>query len=584
MLYRSLKVTEETQLPIHKEECDIQVLRKGESHTLSFLISTSIIVIDAAPSILIALDDISAQKHAQRQIIEQNIALHESNLLLIQQTDQLKELTEHLDQTNSQLQSSEAMYRLLAENVSDVIWVFDINTLRFKYISPSAFQLQGYTSEEVLVLSLEETVAPDYLPELFARFRERYLVYIEQNIDFPEYVDETQLICKNGQRVWVEISTRFVRGIEGVEVVGISRNIENRKKAEATITQKAKELTALNATKDKLFSIIGHDLKNPFSLILNYANRLTRQFDTIDDKKKYEYVKGISETAQESYQLLQNLLAWSQSQKGGLQLDRAEIDLAAIFADAFALYKHVAEKKGIELKNEIPRGAFVLADLNTTDTVFRNLVSNAIKYTPKGGNIAATSQWVATHPDYPWPHWLICVTDTGVGISETVLDKLFQIGTSTSSPGTDNEHGTGLGLVVCKDFITLNKGVIWIESALGKGTTVQIRLASMQTVQPDVLENESLVTESSPIYEPYDYRKLELDTRIVVKIRPFYELAMDTLSIRAIRQFLQKAQELAAMYEHDALAIFAQQVEDALKRFDIPEIEKLLQSQKDRLV
>lgn len=217
-----------------------------------------------------------------------------------------------------------------------------------------------------------------------------------------------------------------------------------------------RELQELNATKDKFFSIISHDLRNHLTTLMGNSGMLAGMFDSIPEEKKRKYSRSIDKAANQLHTLLENLLQWARSQTRGLLCKPRKIDLNVIIPETVAFHKLNAKKKKIELSASINGKAFVYADKDMVNAVLRNLVSNAIKFTEKGGDVRLTVQekeeCIVTS-----------VTDTGVGIDSEQSENLFKVGMTQTTKGTANEKGTGLGLILCKEFVEANNGTIWHE-------------------------------------------------------------------------------------------------------------------------
>jgi signal transduction histidine kinase len=224
-----------------------------------------------------------------------------------------------------------------------------------------------------------------------------------------------------------------------------------------------KVIRQANATKDKFFSIIAHDLKSPFSAIFGFSNLLYSEFESFDEKSKKEYLKNISAVSENAYKLLQNLLEWARSQTGQIEYHPEEINIGLIANDNITLLNSIALKKGLSLENSIDFQTYAFGDKNMVNTVVRNLISNAIKFSFKGGIIKIDS-------DVKEDYLHITISDTGVGLSEDDKNKLFRIDEKFKREGTEQEKGTGLGLILSKEFIIRNGGNIWAESTLGKGS------------------------------------------------------------------------------------------------------------------
>lgn len=217
-------------------------------------------------------------------------------------------------------------------------------------------------------------------------------------------------------------------------------------------------LKELNATKDKFFSIISHDLRNPLTALLGTSTLLADNFELITDEKKQKYIKSINRSADHLYELLENLLQWARSQTDGLQCKPAKINIGTIIDDTVALLNINAKKKKIKLLSQVEAKTFAFADKNMFTTVLRNLVSNAIKFTDKEGEVKIITEDNGSRLE-------ISIIDNGVGIAPENAEKLFKIGSNYSTQGTAKEKGTGLGLILCKEFIEKNNGDIWYESA-----------------------------------------------------------------------------------------------------------------------
>lgn len=229
------------------------------------------------------------------------------------------------------------------------------------------------------------------------------------------------------------------------------------------LKQNEEALTEANMTKDKFFSIIAHDLKNPFSTLLGFSGILSQDYDKFDDSTKKEFIKDIHQSSEHMYDLLENLLSWSIMQTDGMECKAQPINLPVLVDESIALLRAGADDKGIRLFSTIDEGARVSADVNMTNTVVRNLLSNAIKFTGEGGEVEISSRGKGNFQE-------IIVSDTGVGISAEDLEKLFMLDVKHLSYGTKNELGTGLGLLLCKEFVEKNGGAIRAESEPGKGS------------------------------------------------------------------------------------------------------------------
>jgi len=232
-------------------------------------------------------------------------------------------------------------------------------------------------------------------------------------------------------------------------------------------TQKTKEyagkLEEANNTKDKFFSIIAHDLKNPFNTLIGYSDILKSEFREYGQNEIYQHLSTIYETSVKGYNLLENLLKWSQTQTNKIEFEPVKINLFEIVQNCVDDIEHQSQFKDIEVHNDIPKTYNIIADENLLKTILRNLINNAVKYTPRNGFVAISSEKDETS-------FVVSVKDSGVGMTEKELQNLFKIDQVYSKPGTDKEKGSGLGLVLCKEFVEKHGGEIWVESDLDTGS------------------------------------------------------------------------------------------------------------------
>jgi len=223
------------------------------------------------------------------------------------------------------------------------------------------------------------------------------------------------------------------------------------------------ELKELNDTKDRFFSIIAHDLKNPIGNLKNALEVLSKDFKNFSEKDLGEFLSELDESARSVFELLENLLHWSRSQRGKIELNSTNSNINYVVDSNISLLSQMASQKNINLHSKIEEDYFAFFDNNTISTVIRNLISNAIKFTPDGGEIFV----VAESSDSMLK---VSVCDNGVGISGEDCKKLFRVDEKFSTQGTSGEAGTGLGLILCQDFVEKNGGLIWVESEIGKGS------------------------------------------------------------------------------------------------------------------
>ncbi len=237
---------------------------------------------------------------------------------------------------------------------------------------------------------------------------------------------------------------------------------ENLRKSESTLRHS-------NTTKDKFISIIAHDLKNPMHSIGFSADLMINYYDSLNDDKKKVHLKGIYKTSNHAYDLLENLLHWARAQSKSMTYEPKDINVSGIIKDVVDLSFGSADNKSVTIVNNVNTPYQVYADRNMIETVVRNLLSNSIKFSNENGTIELSLYIVNEYA-------IIEVSDNGIGIPEKSLEKLFKIEEQISTPGTMKESGTGLGLLLCKEFVNINRGDIWVESIYGQGSTFKFTI------------------------------------------------------------------------------------------------------------
>jgi len=229
------------------------------------------------------------------------------------------------------------------------------------------------------------------------------------------------------------------------------------------LQQKNQQLIEANAIKDKFFSIIAHDLKNPLNTLLTYCAALLNNFDRLETKNIKQGIETVNKCVTRAYDLLIDLLMWALSHAGKIDFKSEKIDLGDLARENVELLRERATQKGIRISSEINDNISIHSDKNMVSTVLRNLLSNAVKFTSKDGEVKVRCKREAGFIE-------ITVSDTGIGISRENIKKLFRLDTFYRTLGSDNEKGTGLGLILCKEFVDRLKGRIWVESEPGKGS------------------------------------------------------------------------------------------------------------------
>ena len=241
------------------------------------------------------------------------------------------------------------------------------------------------------------------------------------------------------------------------------------KSSRDTIIRQKHELEEINNTKNRFFSILAHDLKSPFSTLITVTDYYKKSGGRFDEGEMQKFLDNIYEVSVNTYNLLENLLDWSRSQAGILEVCASPFDMKSIVRKNAYLVSARAESKGIRLNYDCPEGLMAMADPNMISTVVRNLLGNAVKYTRKGGTVSLECTGIDADVE-------VVVEDDGVGMTNAEQEKLFKTGSHLSKPGTAMEKGTGLGLILCGEFIGKNNGVISVQSRKGKGSRFVFRI------------------------------------------------------------------------------------------------------------
>ncbi len=363
-------------------------------------------------------------------------------------------------QVEEQLRESEEKYRNLIDSMPDGVYRSTPEG-KFVEVNPAMVKMLGYSSKE-------ELMAINIKSELYFDPADRESLVLETT---PEELDVYPLKKKDGSAVWVEDHGWYVRN-EKNEIIyheGVSRDVTDRKMAELQMQKYSEELQELNATKDKFFSIIAHDMKTPFNSILGLSELIKDEAKYMDIATIEQYAGIIYSTSSSTFRLLENLLDWARVQQSRMPFNPVAVILKKAINEVTELMVEKANSKMIAIINYVSENTIVLADQDMLKTILRNLISNALKYTQHRGKIEIIAQTTLTEVK-------ISVKDNGVGISKEDIGKLFKIGSNFTKRGTENEKGTGLGLTLCKEFVEKHGGKISVESEKDRGSTFSFTL------------------------------------------------------------------------------------------------------------
>jgi|GEM_PF-5485438 len=339
--------------------------------------------------------------------------------------------------------SKENIYRLALLNLSDTVIITDDNG-KFTFICPNISTIFGYSAEEVNLMSDIYT----FLGKLPVD---------EQILNNKEEIRNIEITVqdkKENQHVLL-LNVKKISANSGTRLYSF-RDITERKKAEIEAQEAIK-------AKEKLFSIIAHDLRNPFNVMINYSELLLNFFESYNNDKKKECITNIALCSKNMHNLFENLLNWSELQLYGIKYTPVKCYLSRIGLEQIDLLELSAKRKNIYIRLKVGEDAPIYADENMFALILRNLISNAIKFSDSDKEVVISTQSAEEYIK-------IIVSDEGIGINEQTISEVLETGAIYSTTGTAKEKGTGLGLALCREFIEMNGGKIWAERGKEKGS------------------------------------------------------------------------------------------------------------------
>jgi PAS domain S-box-containing protein len=413
-------------------------------------------------------------------------------LTLIQDITERKRAEEALKQ-------SEKHFHELADSITDVFFEMDTD-LRYTYWNKASENLLGITAEAAIGKSIRE-IFPDSVDIARAEAVYREVVKTRKSHMFEiefEY---------NGKRTIFEI--RVYPTEKGISV--FTSDITGRKRAEAEIKIKNEELQKTNAEKDKFFSIIAHDLRSPFNAFLGLTQLMEEELPSLSPDEIQNFAASMRKSANMLFHLLENLLEWSRMQRGLLSFKPQAVLLSNEINGCIELVRDAADKKMIAIRQDIPRNLYVNADAQMFESVMRNLLFNAIKFTPKNGEITLAAKII------PDTMVQISVSDTGIGMDQELISKLFLLDEQAQRKGTEGEPSTGLGLIICRDLVEKHGGSVRVESKVGEGSTFHFTIPSDNAAAENSAQNNNVRT-AAPINPPRKLKILIVDDDEISKL------------------------------------------------------------------
>ncbi len=378
--------------------------------------------------------------------------LRRRNQDLINTNEKLQDEITRRIKVEQALKASEEELRLIFDNSPDTFIRVDADK-NVLYSNKINIEIINKHLSHNLEKLFEEANSVEFQNALDSVIKDRKIISIET------YLEKSNR-WHNIRFIPIEINNEFDSAII------ISADITEEKQNEI-------KLKELNGTKDKFFSIIAHDLRNPLGSMLSMTEFLNENYYSFSELEKQDFLSEVSKASKKLFELLENLLIWSKSQRNILTCNQQYADINLLILNIFELTKIQADNKNIQMINDLPANTFLYFDINMINTVLRNLITNAIKFSHDGGTIRILGKNIIQNNKNMM---VISVIDNGIGMSKEIQSKLFRLDVPYTEIGTAGEKGTGLGLILCKEFIDKNGGTIWVESELNKGTTFSFTL------------------------------------------------------------------------------------------------------------
>jgi PAS domain S-box-containing protein len=365
------------------------------------------------------------------------------------------------------LSQSRQKYLDLVELLPETVFESDLNG-ELVYLNDSGFRLFGYENQTIIhPLNLHRLVAASDLEQLNHHLLQVYTSGVpiktvlgcirNEGTTFPVSIHTAPILFNNN-----------ILGYRGIII-----DLTEQKRFESQLQKNAEDLAALNSSKDKFFSIIAHDLRSPFTSFLGFTEMLDEEIDILPKEELQTIISSMRKSASNLYQLLENLLEWSLLHREITKFEPLHTYLKPLVEGCIEVMHESVKKKNLILQVDIGILLKVNADIHMLQTIIRNLVSNAIKFTPRGGKIKISA--IAG----PETFVTISVSDTGIGMSPEIAETIFKIDTNNKTKGTEGEPSTGLGLILCKEFVEKHGGKIWVESKENEGSIFYFTINSM---------------------------------------------------------------------------------------------------------
>jgi len=407
--------------------------------------------------------------------------------LVQERTAELQQEITERKRAEEALRHSEEQYRTLIENAHEAIIVTQDDMLKF--VNAATERISGYSRRQLLSIPFLKFVHPDDRETV----QEHYLRRLQGEEELTPY--DFKIVDVQGNHKWLRnndvviewegrpATLNFLTDItdqrmaeEGLRsyqehledlvearTTALQEEVAERRRVEEQLREANEQLRQANDSKDTFFAIISHDLRTPFTTLLGYAEMLTEHRDSLSQDHLNEGIWEIRRAAQRLYDLLENLLTWARLQRGNMEHHPAEFSVSAYVQENLKLFQSMAEQKQISLTSTVSESMTAYADAHMMHTVLRNLLSNALKFTPTGGKVKVMARKIP-------PFVYITVADSGIGMHVEEIDRALRPDKRVTKAGTAGEKGTGLGLHLCRELVEQNEGNLSVESVPGKGT------------------------------------------------------------------------------------------------------------------
>lgn len=356
----------------------------------------------------------------------------------------------------------------LAEHIPALVMRFDKN-LNIEYINKYIKLFTNIEKEKLLHKNISELQLPEDLKTIFRKKLEETLNTKQKSeLKFSFKFKDKEL------KFFANSIPEFDSAGEIQSILVVCRDITQEENAIEKLEMYNRELEKLNSNKDRLFSIIAHDLRSPFNYLLNVVEVLDESFDELPAEDIKRYLREFKLTTKNIYNLLENLLTWAHLQRGTIQIKISSFNLKKFIESSLLIFEKIASKKNISFEINVNENTLIDADPDLLTIVLRNLISNALKFTPSGGKIFIESSENENEVE-------LSLTDTGTGMTEEKIKDLFKIEKVKSEKGTEGEKGSGLGLILIKEIVDMHKGLINVSSKVGEGTTIKVKFPKVKS-------------------------------------------------------------------------------------------------------